>query len=252
MLRQKNTKKLVLNIIIEVIFTFILVLLLVFVREKSIGYLYDVQTISYQVSSLEKDLATENLTSYDKQEVQNTINNMDSLLTKGMILIKVVLPISLFLLSFLFYFIIWKTTSGVKFLRFFYSTIIPLISFLFFCYFVLNYIAYRFYFSSESSLIWFVVSLIFLIISYYISLFFLSNKKSFMDSLIIAKNRIKDVLIYFLLNLVTSLIYFVLVFWIFFLTYVDAPIIWPSVLLLMIIFLINLQRMHLFNKISKY
>jgi len=81
MLRQKNTKKLVLNIIIEVIFTFILVLLLVFVREKSIGYLYDVQTISYQVSSLEKDLATENLTSYDKQQVQNTINNMDSLLT---------------------------------------------------------------------------------------------------------------------------------------------------------------------------
>ena len=92
-------KKILLTTVLEVLFTVILVLLLVFVRYKSINYLSEVNSLSENVKFLQNDLSSKNLTTYEQAGIQSTLDKMDSLLNKGLILIKFVLPISLLILS---------------------------------------------------------------------------------------------------------------------------------------------------------
>lgn len=240
------------TIFLEILFTVLLVLLLVFVREKAIGYLYEVQGLGGNIGVLEKDLATQNLTSYDRAQLQSSLDNMNSILDKGLFLINFVLPISLVFISLLFYFFIWKLTSRVSLKRFIFSSILPIVFILTTSYFILSYIAYRYYFISESPLLMLVISIILLVISYYFGLFLLSCNKPAKTCFRIAMSKFNNFILPFIFVLIVNIIYFVLVFFLFFLTYVGASIIWPSILIFIIIIVINIQRIYLFNKISKY
>lgn len=248
---MKINKKLIFTTIIEVLFTIVLIILLIYVRHKAVNYVDQVQAISQDIGTLQQDLQTQNLTSYDKSQVQSTITNMNSLLDKGLFLVKVVLPISLLLLSLIFYFLIWRISSKVSILRFIYSAIIPLVSFLVLVYFILNYIAYYFGFVDNPGLLWLIVSFVVLILTYYVSLFLLIINKPFMKTLVIAKKSIKKVILHFVINLLTNAFYFILLFWLFFLTYAGGSIILASILLFGLLIIINIQRVNLVNRLSK-
>src|SRR3989338_2540069 len=120
-----NKKNLLTTTALEIVFTILFILLLVLVRYKSLDYLHSIQDLSGDIEGLKQQLETQNLGSYDKEQVQSTLTKMNSLLNKGLILIKVVLPLSLIILSLIFYFLIWRIVSGVSIIRFLYAAIIP-------------------------------------------------------------------------------------------------------------------------------
>ncbi len=251
MLKLKLTKhKVITTIILEVLFTIILILLLVSIRDKALGYLHDVQGFAGEISGLEQDLQTQNLTTYDQQQIRLTLDKIDSTLNKGLILIWFILPLSLILLSLIFYYFIWKILSNISIKRFLPS-IIPLILLLVTIYFTLNYIAYKFYFVEESPLPQLIIFALLTIIVYYFVLFLLSNNKSFSENLRFAKKNLNKLILPFILNIITNIIYLVTIFIVFFLTYAKASILIPSIFLLVIIMIINIQRIYLVNKISR-
>ena len=251
MIKLNSKNKFIITSILEVLFTIILILLLISIRQKTISYLYDIQSSSEDISQLEQTLGTQNLTTYDVDNAGQTLDRVESILNKALLLIKVVLPLSLFIISLVFYYLIWKTTSNTSIKRFLLASIIPLITLLFFLYFTLNYIAFRFYYIDNNPLIYLIISAVLLICTYFISLFLLSNNKSFKQNIFLAKKNISKVMFHFILILLINAIYLVLAFTVFFLTYVKTSVILPSIALFVIILIINLQRRHFVNKISK-
>ena len=239
-----NKKKLVLTTLLEVIFTALLIILLVFIREGSLNYLNEIQSYSQDLG-LTQDMLSQNLTSYNKDQLALTINNFDAVLDKALLLLKIILPISIFILAFIFYFIIWKITTNVSLKRFAQYSIIPLISLLSTIFFLLNYIAYKSFLIEESPALQLTISGVLLIITYNIFLFGVSNKKSFLENLKLCnKNFFR-----FVLMLVVNTVYLLLVFYIFFLTFAGAPIIKITIILLTIIVIINFQRENMVRRI---
>lgn len=243
-------KKLLFSISLEILFTIALVFLLVFIREKAIRYLYDVQDLSGDINDIQTKLGEQNLTSYNQQEIQSTLDKVNSSLDKGIFLIKYILPISLILLSLVFYFFIWFVINKLNPLRFLYASIIPLILLILSVYLLFSYISYIFYYTDQSSLLLLIVSFLLLIVSYYYSLIILSNKEGFRKNLKLGFRNLKKLILPYLLNLLINLAYFILVFIVFFLTYVKEGYILPSIFLLIIIVLIGLERTYLIKRIS--
>ena len=249
---KQNKNKLILTVTLEVIFTILLILLLVYVRQKSIAYLYDIQNKYSDITTLGEELSTKNLSTYDQAKVDSTLTNIDSKLEKGINLVRVILPLSLILLSLVFYFLIWRVISKVKIKRFLSYSILPIIFLLSSIYFTLDYIAFNYGFTESSSLIYLITSIILLTVTYYMSLFQLSNNKTIKENIRSAKEKINKVILPFIITLLTNILYIIGIFIIFFLSYVKADIIIPSILLLVIIILMNLERLYLVNKINSF
>ena len=93
-----------------------------------------------------------------------------------------------------------------------------------------------------------IITSVLLLIIGYISLIGLVKDKSIKSTLITAKTKIKSLILPYLLILVSNAIYLTLVFTLFFLTYVEASLIIPGLLLLIVIILINIQRLHFVSK----
>lgn len=250
---KQSHKKIIITTVLEILFTVALVLVLVLLRQQAINYLTEVQDLSLDISGLENDLSTQNLTSYDKEYIQITIDKMNSLLDRGLLLIKFIMPLSIILLSLVFYFLIWRFISKVNPIRFIYSVIIPLIlTLVVYFYLVLNYIGYLFGELEKPSLLLLILSVIVLIILYYLTLFLLSSKKSLKQVFRLSFSNLKKISILFGLNLILNFVYFTLVFIIFFLTYAGSSIILVSILLLLVIIIINIIRFNLFKRISGF
>ncbi len=247
---KSNKKKLILTITLEIIFAILLIILLVVVKQRAISYLNEIQDQYGDLNSLQEELSTQNLSNYDQQKVTSTLTDIDSKLEKGITLIRYILPISLILLSLIFYFLIWRITSKVKVKRFILSSILPLILLLMSVYFTLNYIAFYFNFSEDSQIIYLIVSIILLIITYYFSLFMLSNNKSLKENLKLAKKSILRLLLPFTITILTNLLFLVGIFILFFLSYIQEQLIVPGLIVLILIILMNLERNYLVNKIN--
>ncbi len=248
---MKISNKFLITLGIEILFTMFLVLLLISVRQKSINYLYDIQDYSEELNTIQQDLETQNLTSYNQENITVTLDTVNKILDKALFLLKILLPISLILLSLIFYYLIWRFTSNISIKNYLIYSTVPLLLFFTFCYYLLNYIAYRYYFIEESPLIKLIIAAILLIITYYFALFGLVRQKSLKDTFNSAINNIKPILTPFIFNLITNAIYLVLVFILFFLLFVDGPIIVPSIALLMLLIFISLQRRNLVKNISR-
>ncbi|MBS3168537.1 hypothetical protein J4216_05395 [Candidatus Woesearchaeota archaeon] len=252
MINLKTTKnKFIIITIVEIIFTILLILLLVFSRQKSIEYLQEIQFLSQDIALIEQDLQTQNVSTYDQEKVANTINNLDSKIQKGLIFLKVILPISIILLSLIFYFIIWKINTNISIKRFLQASIIPIFLTLAAAFFTLNYISYSFYFVEENPIVYLIISIILLIITYYISLFLLIKKTTFKKTLKLAVKNIPKITVSYIIMLIANLIYFMLIFILFFMTYAEADILIPSIAIFILIIILNFQRIHLTNKILK-
>src|SRR3989344_4803213 len=216
MIKLNSRNKFIITTILEVLFTIILILLLISIRQKTISYLYDIQSSSEDISQLEQTLGTQNLTTYEVDNAEQTLDRVESILNKALLLIKVILPLSLLALSLIFYYLIWKITSNTSIKRFLLASVIPLIILLLFLYFTLNYIAFRFYYIADNSLIYLIISAVLLTCTYYISIFLLANNKPLKQNILLAKKNTLKLILPFILILLTNAIYLVLAFTVFF------------------------------------
>lgn len=243
-----HNKKLISTTILEVIFTIALIFLLVLIRQQVLNNIQEIQSYSAEISYISEDIQNPNLTAEQTLQIDTTLDEFDRILNKSLILLQVVLPVSIFILSFVFYYLIWYTLTRISLKRFLMYSSIPLILLLITVFFALNYIAYYYFFIDENPLPQLIISALLLITTYYLALFNLSNKKPFKHNLKLALKNVHKFILPYLLILITNIAYIVLVFYLFFLTFVKAPIIIPSILLLLTIIIINLQRMHFIKK----
>ena len=213
--------------------------------------MYDIQSYSEDINSLGETLATQNLTSYNQEEAGSIVKDFDSILNKALFLLQFVLPMSIILLSLIFYFVIWKLINNISLMKFFLYSISLLIMLLLTIYFTLSQIAYNYAFIEESPIAWLLISLFFLIIFYYFYLICLSTGKPLKECCKIGIKKLRYLSLFYILNIITNALYVLLIFVLFFLSFVGASIIIPSVSLLVVIIVINIQRQHLVKKISK-
>ena len=244
-------KKTLLTTILELTFTILIILSLVYIRHQSINYLEEIQSNSAAITEIEQTLMNQNLTDSDKQEIDSQLTTLEKTLDKAIILLQIILPIALFILSLFFFYPIWYLISKISVKRFLAYALIPLILLLTTIFFSLNYIAYRYFFIDENPIGYLVISAVLLFITYYTAIFGLSIKAPFKK---VIKKTIKcspKIILQYLGIIITNIAYIVFIFYIFFLTYVEAPIIIPSIMLFFIILLINIQRVYLVKKIFK-
>ena len=245
----KINKSLLYTTALEIVFTIIVILLLVSIRQKAISYLYDVQSLSSEINTIQEQLGKQNLSTYDQNNIKTTLSTVDQTLNKGLILLKVVLPISLLLLSLIFYYFLWRIAVKTKLKKFLIAAIIPLIICGIILYLLLNYLSYYFGYLEEANVIYVIGAIILGIIVYYFSLFFLVNENNVRENKTLAIKSIKKMSLPVLITILTRGLYFILVFIIFFLSYVKAPIIFYAIGLSGIILLLNLERNWMIKKI---
>ena len=248
---KQNKNKLIKSTIIEIVFTALLILLLIFFRHQSLNYLDEIQTEAYGITLFQNQLQTNNISLEEQNYLRENLNTLSSKLDRALILVKYILPLSLLILCLVFYFLIWKINSNIKIKKFVIATTIPIILLLLTSYFTLNIIAYSFNYIENNPSLLLLISLTLLVITYYISLFILSTKKPIKESLKLSIKSLPRIILPYLFILFTDFIYLVLIFLMFILTFAKANILYPSIALVILIVIINLQRVHLVNKISK-
>ena len=108
-----------------------------------------------------------------------------------------------------------------------------------------------YFFVDENPMPYLVVSLVLLLVAYYISLFGLSNKNTLRLNLKISLKKFPKVFPFYLLILITNAAYLVFIFYVFFLTFAKASIVVPSIILLILIVILNLERPYIMNVVSR-
>ena len=111
-------KRFIITFGLDVVLAIIVVLLLFFVREKTRSYLVELRAFAPQLAVLQQELATQNVSTYDAAGVAAQIHQVDALLTRGLFLMKVILPMVIFVLAFFVSFMIWRFLVKVSFLQF--------------------------------------------------------------------------------------------------------------------------------------
>ncbi|MEK6948181.1 MAG: hypothetical protein AABX19_02965 [Nanoarchaeota archaeon] len=247
-----KTKNFFITLSLEILFTILIISLLFYSRDKTRGYISSIQEFSPEISKLQEELGKSNLTSYDQSEVKDKLDDIEKTLDDAVLLNKYIVPISIILLSLVFYFFIWKFTNGISVKNFFLSAIVPL--FLLFVTIIsfLNYLAFI-YLGLDSDNFYFLVSfIILLIISYYISLVSLSYKNNgFVDSVKFSFYNFKHFILQFILILISNIVLLSLILVIFVLSYAGYSIIIPSVILLVLLIIINIQRFYFVKKVNR-
>ncbi len=236
---------------LEIFFTILLILFLVFVRQQTLDYVAEIQSYTGDLDLISQQIAQDDLSPEQRYNIDQAVSSFDKILNKTLVILQLILPLTLFILSIIFFYFIWRFTNKISFRRFLAYATIPIILLLASVFFALNYIAYIYSFVDENPMIYLIISLVFLIVTYYAALFGLSNKNSLKLNLKILFRKFLKVFPFYILILITNLVYLVLVFYVFFLTFAKASIVLESLILLVIIIIINLQRQHIVKFILK-
>ena len=248
-----KTKNFFITLSLEIIFTFFIIGILFYSREKTSGYIISIQEFSPELSKLQEELGKSNLTSYDQSAVQDKLNTIEKTLDSALLLNKYIVPISIILLSLLFYFLIWKFTNNISIKNFLLFSVVPLVLLFITILSFLNYLAFI-YLGLDSDNFYFLISfIILLIISYYLSLVSLSYKNnSFTDSLKFSFKNFKHLILQFILILISNIILLSLILVIFVLSYAEYSIVIPSIILLVLLVIINIQRFYFVKKVNRH
>ncbi len=236
---------------LEIIFTILLILFLVFVRQQTLEYVAEIQSYAGELDTISQQAAQGDLSPDQRYDIDQRVTSFDKILNRSLILLEFILPLTIFILSVIFFYFIWYFVNKISFKRFLAYSVIPIFLVLASVFFAINYIAYVYSFVDESPVIYFVIALIFLIIAYYIALFGLSNSKPLKFNLKLLIKKFPKVFPFYFLMLITNAAYLVLVFYIFFLTFAKASIVLQSLVTLVAILVINVQRIHITGLILK-
>ncbi len=246
-----KSKKLPVMIVLEIIFAILLIAFLILVRQQALGYVSEIQSYAGDIDLISQQATQNDLSPEQRYSIDQTVSSFDKILNKSLILLQLILPLTIFIMSIIFFYFIWHFINKITFKRFLTYSIIPIILLLASVFFTINYIAYVYFFVDENPMPYLIVSSLLLIITYYISLFGLSNKNNLKSNLKISLKKFTKVFPFYIIIFITNALYLVFVFYVFFLTFAKASILIQSLILLAVIIIINIQRVHLVKIISR-
>src|SRR3989344_5625264 len=196
----------------------LITVLLVLTREIMKYYLDKIQTYIPQINELSTTLSTQNLTSYNPEQVESTLNLVNTYIQRIEILQYLILPLTIILLWILLQGLVWKLINKTSFKRFAIVSI-P-----------------------------FLASLLFLVISYETFIFYTINKP-FKKTIEFSLKNLKKLILRFSLILLTSFLLLITIALIYIFTYVKINIITTSIIAVILILILNIQRLNLIQKI---
>jgi len=246
-----KTKTFLFTFTLEIIFTIIVIYLLFYSRDKTRNYLLDIQEASPELNKLQEDLGKQSLTTYDQENVQKKLDEVENTLDKAIILNQVIVPVIILILSLIFYSLLWKISSGIYLKKFLIYSIFPLLLFFFSAVQFLNYLAYVYLQLGSNNIILLIVSVILLIILYYFSLVLFSKNVKFKQSIGFAVKNFKRLILTYILVLFANALLLFLILIIFVLSFAQYSIIIPSILLVILLIIMNFQRLHFIEKVSR-
>lgn len=105
--------------LIDVVLAVLVISVLFVVRDQTRAYIRDVQAYAPELVKLQQEFASQNLSVYEYGQATATIDSVDRLLTKGLFLMKIALPLVLFVLFVAAGFLTWRVVARVAFFHFF-------------------------------------------------------------------------------------------------------------------------------------
>ena len=257
--------------LLDTLLVSLITVLLVLTREIMKYYLDKIQTYIPQINELSTTLSTQNLTSYNPEQVESTLNLVNTYIQRIEILQYLILPLTIILLWILLQGLVWKLINKTSFKRFAIVSI-PFLASLFFLVINLINIQARILYGDEGSILLFVISLIlFLIITYETFIYCTINKPFKKTKLQFSIKNLKLAFIYtinqqsilhfsiknlkklalrFSLLLFISFLLLITIALIYISTYVKINIIIPSIIAIILIFILNIQRINLIERIK--
>ncbi len=236
---------------LEVVFTILLILFLVLVRQQTLGYVAEIQSYLGELDLISQQITQDDLSPEQRYDIDQRVTSFDKILNKTLLLLQLILPLTIFVLSAIFFYFIWHFTNKISLKRFLAYATIPIILLLVSVFFALNYIAYIYFFVDKNPMVYLIISFVLLVIIYYISLFGLANRQSLKQNLKLLLKKIPRLLPFYILLLATNVVYIFFVFYVFFLTFAKASIVLQSLVLLGVIIIMNIQRVHITRLILK-
>src|SRR3989344_6752734 len=133
----KNKKNILYTIILEVVFTVLLIIFLVLVRQQALGYVAEIQSYAGDLDLISQQATQDDLSSEQKYNIDQTAGSLDKILNKSLILLELILPLTIFILSVVFFYFIWRFANKISFKRFLAYSVIPIILLLAFVFFAI-------------------------------------------------------------------------------------------------------------------
>jgi len=234
--------------LLDTLLVSLITVLLVLTREIMKYYLDKIQTYIPQINELSTTLSTQNLTSYNPEQVESTLNLVNTYIQRIEILQYLILPLTIILLWILLQGLVWKLINKTSFKRFAIVSI-PFLASLFFLVINLINMQAMILYGDQTSISLFIISLIlFLIISYETFIFYTINKP-FKKTIEFSLKNLKKLILRFSLILLTSFLLLITIALIYIFTYVKINIITTSIIAVILILILNIQRLNLIQKI---
>src|SRR3989344_8398191 len=235
--------------LLDTLLVSLITVLLVLTREIMKYYLDKIQTYIPQINELSTTLSTQNLTSYNPEQVESTLNLVNTYIQRIEILQYLILPLTIILLWILIQGLVWKLINKTSFKRFAIVSI-PFLASLFFLVINLINIQARILYGDEGSILLFVISLILFLIITYETFIYCTINKPFKAILQFSIKNLKKLALRFSLLLFISFLLLITIALIYIFTYVKINIIIPSIIAIILIFILNIQRINLIERIK--
>ena len=241
---KQNYKPFLLDILLVSLITSLLVI----VREIMKDYMEKIQTYIPQINELSNTLSTQNLTSYSPENVESTLNLVNTYIQRIEILQYIILPLTIILLWIFLQGLVWKLINKTSLKRFAIASI-PFLTSLFFLVINIINIQAMILYGDEASILSFIISLILFLIITYETFIYCTINKPFKATLQFSIKNLKELALKYSLLLLTSFLLLVTITLIYIFTYVKTNIIIPSIIAITLILILNMQRLNLMQKI---
>ncbi len=244
-------KKFFYSLILDIIFTILIISSLVISRNITRDYLMQIGDYSGDIEKIKESLGNTNLEDSQIEESTKKIEYVNSIANKALILNQVILPLVILALFFLFQISYWKINSNIS-LKFIATYSILMIGLLaIFLLSLLNYLEYFFFFTGNKySLVLAIISLVLVyLVGYIFFILFTRREHKLRSSLIFSLKNVRKLVLQYSFFSLASFVYFVLIALIFVIIFVNYSLIIPGIALFMIILVINIQKYFIVKKI---
>ena len=107
-------KKIIYNIILYTIFTFLLVLTMFKVKDLTRDYILEIQKNADDINKISEGLGQQNLSPEEIKDAEGKIDYVSSVANKGLIINYFILPFVVFILFLTFRLFYWKINANKK------------------------------------------------------------------------------------------------------------------------------------------
>jgi len=242
--------KLIYSILLAIILAILVILTLTAARSRTADYLSEISSYSEEIDSIKYNLENDIIPENDLIEAESTISYVSSVADKALALNKIILPIMLILIIIIYESLYWKLNKNTKLIIIIPVTIMNTLILAALILSIISYADYKLFYSGKNSLYLIILLSVLLIITSYFSLIILSRNNTIRQNMNFAIANLKRFILQYLLSFLISIVYVILIGVIFVLSYINYSIIWPSIILVVIISIKEMQKYRLINSID--